>query len=159
MNIIPMRDFDVLIDYAHNPKAYANLLDLVGRLSHSRRILVLDAVGDRRDEDIEELARISARTADLAVIYEDTDLRGRKSGEVAALLQRGFAAAGYPAERTLTILDEWQAIDHALAQARPRDLVIYMTGRVRRAIRHIYEHKERVDPVAPPPVWDAEARA
>lgn len=158
MNIIPMRDFDVMIDYAHNPKAYANLLDLVGRLSYSRRILVLDAVGDRRDQDIEELARISARTATQAIIYEDKDLRGRRTGEVAALLERGFAAAGYPAEQTITILDEWQAIDHALAQARARDLVIYMTGRVRQAIRHIYEHKERMDPVAPPPVWDAEVR-
>ena len=139
--------------------AYANLLDLVGRLNYQRRILVLDAVGDRRDQDIEELARISARHVDLAIIYEDKDRRGRREGEVAALLERGFAAVGYPSEQVVTILDEWQAVDHALSLARPRDLVVYMTGRVRRAIHHVYEHKERVDPVAPPPAWDGGAPA
>ncbi len=157
MNIIPIRDFDVMIDYAHNPRAYANLLDLVSRLSYKRRILVLDAVGDRRDEDIAELARISARHADLAIIYEDTDLRGRQPGEVSTLLRQGFAQAGFPPDRTLTILDEWQAIEHALKLGEPNDLVIYMTGRVRKAIRFIYDHKETIDPLAVPP-WEGEGR-
>jgi cyanophycin synthetase len=121
-------------------------------------VLVMDAVGDRRDQDIEQLAAISSRFADLAIIYEDKDLRGRKPGEVAALLEQGFAKAGFAREKTVTILDEWQAVDHALKIGQPKDLILYMTGRVKQAIRYIYEHKETIDPLGAPPVWDAEGR-
>ena len=150
MNIIPVKNFDVMIDYAHNPNAYVHIFDLIARLDYQKRILVLDAVGDRRDEDIVQLARISARFSDYIIIYEDKDLRGRKSGEIAGLLQRGLLDAGYPSSKMEEILDEWQAIDRALALAEPRNLVIYMTGRVRKAIKYIYEHKEKVDPLAAP---------
>ena len=151
-NVISVGDFDVMIDYAHNPRAYAGLFDLVSRLSYKRRIMVLDAVGDRRDEDIEQLALISSRHADFAIVYEDKDLRGRREGEVAALLHQGFRRAGFPEERMAVVLDEWQAIDRALAMGEPKDLILYMTGRVGRAIRYIYEHKEALDPLAAPPV-------
>jgi len=150
MNIIPVKNFDVMIDYAHNPNAYIHIFDLIARLDYQKRILVLDAVGDRRDEDIAQLARISARFSDYVIIYEDKDLRGRQSGEIAGLLRRGLLDVGFPAGKMEEILDEWQAIDRALALAEPRNLVVYMTGRVRKAIKYIYEHKEKVDPLAAP---------
>lgn len=150
MNIIPIRHFDVMVDYGHNPKAFANLFDLVGRLDYKRRLLVLDAVGDRRDQDIEELAAIAARGADEVILYEDTDLRGRKKGEIVAVLEQGFAKAGFPRDRLVTIMDEWEAISAALDRGRPGDLIVYMTGRVRKAIQFIYEYKEKKDPLSVP---------
>lgn len=154
MNIITLKGFDVMIDYAHNPRAYLNICDLIGKLNYQRRILVLDAVGDRRDEDIRELSRISAGCADFVILYEDKDLRGRKPGEVIEQLRLGFEAAGYPAEKRVEILDEWEAIGASLKMARPGDLIIYMTGRVNKAIQYIYDYKEKIDPLAAPPALD-----
>jgi len=152
MNIIPLKGYDVMIDYAHNPKAYANICDLIAKLDYKRRILVLDAVGDRRDEDIALLSQISAKVSDRVILYEDKDLRGRQPGEIAAILDRGFEAAGFPRERRMTVLDEFEAIAQALKDARPGDLIVYMTGRVHKAIKFIYETKERLEPLSTPPV-------
>ena len=152
MNIIPMKGFDVMIDYAHNPRAYVHICDLIGKLDYKRRVLVLDAVGDRRDEDIALLAQISAKVADRVILYEDKDLRGRKEGEIAAILDRGFEAAGFPREKRCTILDEFEAIGEALKGARAGDLVVYMTGRVQKAIQYLYDTKEAQEPLSTPPV-------
>ncbi len=152
MNIIPIRNFSVMIDYAHNPRAYANIFDLISKMDCRRRLLVLDAVGDRHDEDIEQLAAVSARHADHIIVYEDKDLRGRKEGEIAGILRRGLEKAGYPADKTEQVLDEFQAVDKALAMGGAGDLIVYMTGRVQQAIKYIYDRKEKVDPVAAPSV-------
>jgi cyanophycin synthetase len=152
MNIIPLKGFDVMIDYAHNPRAYHQICDLIAKLDYKRRVLVLDAVGDRRDEDITELSQIASKVADQVVIYEDKDLRGRQPGEIAALLDRGFDAAGFPRDRRTTVLDEFEAIASALNGARPGDLIVYMTGRVQKAIQFIYDTKEQLEPLSTPPV-------
>jgi cyanophycin synthetase len=49
-----------MLDYAHNPSAYQNIMDLVKHLGHKRRLFVFDVVGDRRDEDIREICRMIA---------------------------------------------------------------------------------------------------
>lgn len=152
MNLIPIKGYSVMIDYAHNPRAYANIFDLIAKMDCRRRILVLDAVGDRRDEDIEHLAAISARYADHIIVYEDKDLRGRQPGEIASILRRGLEKSGYPAERVEEVLDEFMAADRALSLGQAGDLIIYMTGRVQQAIKYIYDYKEKVDPVAAPSV-------
>lgn len=152
MNIIPLKGYDVMIDYAHNPRAYVHICDLIAKLDYKRRILVLDAVGDRRDEDITQLAQIASKVADRVILYEDKDLRGRQEGEIAALLDRGFQAAGFPSDRRTTVLDEFEAIGAALRDARPGDLIVYMTGRVQKAIQFVYDTKEQMEPLSTPPV-------
>ena len=49
---------------------------------NGRRIGVIAAPGDRRDEDILDLARAAAPAFDLILLREDDDLRGRQPGEV-----------------------------------------------------------------------------
>ena len=49
---------------------------------HGRRLGVIAAPGDRRDEDIVELARAAAPAFDLILVREDENPRGRKPGEV-----------------------------------------------------------------------------
>lgn len=147
MNFIPVRNFDVVIDYAHNPRAYLHFFDFVSRLDYPRKVLVLDAVGDRRDQDIEQLAAISGKHSHHVVIYEDKDLRGRQPGEIADVLKRGFLASGYPAAQLEVAPDEWTAIGRGLELCAKGDLLVYMTGRVRQAIKYLYEYKEKLDPI------------
>ena len=62
---------DYLLDYAHNPHAYKNLFDWSGALA-SAAALVFDVVGDRRDEDIEEVCGMLAPVFDAAVCTRPT---------------------------------------------------------------------------------------
>jgi cyanophycin synthetase len=56
MNIFDEHPFKVILDYGHNPAAVEVMCQLVERLEVTgRRLCVLAAPGDRRDEDISEI--------------------------------------------------------------------------------------------------------
>jgi cyanophycin synthetase len=57
MNVFSEHPFKVILDYGHNAHAVGVMTDLVRRMDvQNRRLLVLAAPGDRRDEDILEIA-------------------------------------------------------------------------------------------------------
>ena len=52
----------MILDYGHNPAAVEMLVDLAQRLDvKGRRLAVVAAPGDRRDEDVQEIARFLCR--------------------------------------------------------------------------------------------------
>jgi cyanophycin synthetase len=55
LNLLRVGPGQVLVDYAHNPAAVDGLIDLVRRMPARRRIGVITAPGDRRDEDLREV--------------------------------------------------------------------------------------------------------
>ena len=58
LNVYDDHPFKVILDYGHNPAAVAAMADLASRLKVTgRRICVLAGPGDRRDEDIRDMAR------------------------------------------------------------------------------------------------------
>ncbi len=144
-NFFTIKDFEVMLDYAHNLSAYQNIIDLVRRMGHKRRLFVFDVVGDRRDEDIREICRIIAEICDQAIVFEDEDPRGRAPGELTALARQSMIAAGFDADRIETIPDVVDAVDHALSLAEKDDLVCVMSGSVEKVIRHLYDVKEKVE--------------
>lgn len=129
MNLIPRDDFWVMIDYAHNPAAYRGLADYLRRSSFRRKLFVLNAVGDRRDEDIIEIGEVLGAVADEALLYEDPRYRrGRAPGEITDLLSKGLADGGLSAERIHTHGSEEDAVVAALGMARAGDVVLVMTA-------------------------------
>jgi cyanophycin synthetase len=136
-NFFAVKDFEVMLDYAHNPPAYANIIDLVSRLGHKRRLFVFDVVGDRRDEDLRQICRLIASGCEHAIVYEDKSLRGRTPGELMDLVEKAFIEAGFHADAIEKIADETDAIDRALSMAAAGDLVCIMSGRVEQVIQHL----------------------
>jgi cyanophycin synthetase len=132
-----------MLDYAHNVPAYQNILDLIARLGHKRRLFVFDVVGDRKDEDIAVICQMIADSCDHAIVYEDKSLRGRKPGELMDLVEKSFLATNFDANKIEKISDEMEAIDHALSMAQKDELVCIMSGRVEEVIQHLYAIKER----------------
>jgi len=126
LNVFDEHAFRVIVDYAHNPAAIAALSELVKQLrpNHRRTIGVVAAPGDRRDVDIQQIGALVGQTFDLLVIKEDNDRRGRKVGEIAAMLHKAAHAAGMAPDRMITVLDELEATHHALTLAEPDDLVV-----------------------------------
>jgi cyanophycin synthetase len=123
LNLLRVRQGHVLVDYAHNPAAIEGLMDLAGRIDAARRIAILAGPGDRRDEDLRELGRKAARL-DFAILKEDADLRGRRSGEVPALLREGLVEGGMAAERIVVIPKEADAVARGLDMMEEHDLLV-----------------------------------
>src|ERR671915_931152 len=114
MNIYDEHSFKVILDYGHNPAAVEAMCDLVERLDVvGRRICVLAAPGDRRDQDIADIGRIAAGSFDRYICRRDDNLRGRKPDEVPQLLRDALLANGVPADHIEVIPDEQLAVDTA----------------------------------------------
>jgi cyanophycin synthetase len=139
LNFYDRHPFKVLLDYAHNAHGMVALAKTAAAIPvEGRRIAILGAPGDRRDEDIRELGRAAAPAFDLFVLREDDDLRGRSPGATGELLREGLRAAGVGADRILPeVLGEAAAIDRGLALARPGDLLVIFADKLDRGWRQI----------------------
>jgi cyanophycin synthetase len=96
-------------------------------LGKPSRIGVIATAGDRRDADMRELGEVAAQHFDVLVVREDAALRGRERGEVAQLVADGARAAaedGARCRQTEVILEEIDAVRHAMARANAGDLVV-----------------------------------
>jgi cyanophycin synthetase len=142
MNIFDEHPFKVILDYGHNPHAVEAMCDLVERLEPAgRRIVVLAAPGDRRDEDIADIARIAAGRFDRYFVRRDDQLRGRQPEEVPHLLRDGLLAHGVPAEQILVIPDEQAAIDRSLREAQSGDLVLIFADAITRSWKQVIQFR------------------
>jgi cyanophycin synthetase len=136
LNVLRVHGARVLVDYAHNVAAVAGLLELVEAMPAHRRIGVITAPGDRRDEDLRELGRLCA-TLDYVVIKEDVDSRGRDPGEIAACIREGVLQGGLPADQMDIIPPEKAAIDRAIQLAGENDVVVILADKVTDVLAHV----------------------
>ncbi len=149
MNIYDEHPFKVILDYGHNPAAVEAMCQLVERLDVvGRRICVLAAPGDRRDQDIIEIGRIIAGHFDRYICRRDDQLRGRRPDEVPQLLREALLANGVAAEDILVIPSEEAAVDGALREAAPGDLVLIFGDAITRSWKQIIQFRPDA---APPP--------
>jgi cyanophycin synthetase len=129
LNLTRVGSVRVLVDYAHNPAAIEGLMEVVQQLPAKRRIGLITAPGDRRDDDIREVGRLSA-SLDRVIIKEDHDRRGRKEGEIVALVKEGLQERGMTDDQIEVVLNELDAIKHALSSADGDDLITIMADDV-----------------------------
>jgi cyanophycin synthetase len=142
MNIYDEHPFKVILDYAHNAAAVEAMCDLVERLDVSgRRICVLAAPGDRRDEDVRDIGRIAAGRFDHYICRRDDSLRGREPDEVPALLRESLLAHDTPTDHIAVIPDEQTAVDAALREARPGDLVLIFVDAITRSWKQVIQFR------------------
>jgi cyanophycin synthetase len=139
MNVFNEHPFKVILDYGHNPAAVRAMCQLVERTPvRGRRLVALTMPGDRRDEDIAEVARIAATTGfDRYVVKRDDNQRGRKPDEVPRMIEAGLLAHGVAADRITLIPDEQEAVQAILEMAEPNDLVLVFADNVTRCWKQI----------------------
>ena len=127
------RAVHVLVDYAHNPAAIAAVSGVVRR-GWAGTVAVVTLPGDRSDELLRESARVVAEAFDRVVLYEDADRRGRRPGEVPALVRAEIEAYRPGSFCTITTrVDE--AVHAALAVARPGDVLLVLYEKVEPLLR------------------------
>jgi cyanophycin synthetase len=135
-NRFDYRGATLIADYGHNPDAIAALCEATAAMPAGKRVVVISAAGDRRDQDIIEQGRLVGQAFDEVVLYEDACQRGRPDGETIALLQRGLAGTGKVRWQT-AIRGEFAAIDAALQRLQPGDLCLILVDQVEEALAHI----------------------
>jgi len=138
MNIFEEHPFKVLLDYAHNPAAVRAISELCSKLDvNGRRIAVISAPGDRRDEDIQGIAEISAPHFDHFICKADDNRRGRADDEVPQLMKKTLLTAGIKTAGIDVIPDEAGAVEAALSMAKEGDLVLILGDDITRCWKQI----------------------
>jgi cyanophycin synthetase len=131
LNVYDELPFKVILDYGHNPAA----------------VRAMAAPGDRRNEDILEMARIIGESRVFAHIYlkRDDDLRGRGATEIPDLMRRGLTEAGSHEERITTIPDERECVDAALHTAQRDDLLLIFGDAISRCWKQVTKYQPGAD--------------
>ncbi|MDH3902294.1 MAG: cyanophycin synthetase [Xanthomonadales bacterium] len=133
MNVFDEHPFRVILDYGHNAAAIGSICQLVDRLEVAgRRICVLAAPGDRRDEDIQAIANEASGHFDHYICRADDSRRGRGDTEVPEMLRDQLVANGIDTAAIDIIPDEVLAVEGALDVANEGDLVVLFVDNVRR---------------------------
>jgi cyanophycin synthetase len=138
LNVYDEHPFKVIFDYGHNAHAVGALVDLAHRLDVlGRRIVVVSAPGDRRDEDIREIAATVAGRFDRYICRRDDALRGRGPDEVPHMLAAVLREHGVPDSTIAVIPDEQEAVEAALALGAPGDLVLIFADALTRSWKQV----------------------
>jgi cyanophycin synthetase len=152
MNIFDGHPFRVILDYGHNPAAVEAMVRLVDRLDpKGRRICVLAAPGDRRDEDVREIARISAGHFDHYICRRDDVLRGRGSDEIPRLLHDALLDFGVDPSCVDQVPDERLAVGAALGMGMKDDLLLIFGDRIDRCWNQITNFRSDRETTREPP--------
>ncbi len=109
--------FAVIVDYAHTPDSLDNVIRAARGLGEGRLVVVFGAGGDRDQAKRPLMGRVVAELADRAILTSDNP-RGEDPAAIASEV-----AAGALGEMHVE-LDRRAAIELALAEARPGDVVV-----------------------------------
>ena len=135
-NLFKHNGATVIADYGHNPDAMIALVQAVEAMPASRRSVVISGAGDRRDQDIRQQTEILGAAFDEVVLFEDQCQRGRKDGEVIALLREGLQGAKRTTSST-EVRGEFLAIDTAMDKLQPGELCLILVDQVEESMAYI----------------------
>ncbi len=138
MNLFDEHPYRVILDYGHNAAAVSTVVQTVDRFDVAgRRICVLAAPGDRRDEDILAIADAAAGHFDRYVCKADDNRRGRDENEVPQMLQARLIERGVDKGCIELIADESKAVDHVLNTGQEGDLILIFGDDITRCWKQI----------------------
>lgn len=144
MNIFEFKDFRFMIDFAHNPDGYNGIKEFLKTLDSPMKIGIIAGTGDRRDEDIRELGKISAEMFDHIILRQEKHLRGRTEANILGLLIEGILSVN-PNASYEAIPKEVDAIKHAMTLAKPGTFITALSDVIDNAIEtvQLYQEMER----------------
>ena len=148
LNLFQFKTFKFLVDFAHNPAGLQLLCDFVNKFNAYPRVGIISGTGDRRDEDIREIGRISAKNFDEIIIRQDKNMRGRTADEIINLLVEGINERKTNDIPITIIPKERDAIIHAYKNAKPGSFITIMCDVIPDAlafIKNLKEEEENVD--------------
>jgi cyanophycin synthetase len=144
MNLFQFKNFQVMVDYAHNPAGFQAIAKFLEKTQASCKVGIIAGVGDRRDEDIVQLGKLAATMFDKIIIRQDRNLRGRSDQEIIDFMVQGINQVD--AKRLFKIIpSEAEAIDFAISNAEKGSFITICSDVVPDALQAIMKYKEEED--------------
>jgi len=141
LNLFEFNNFNVLVDYAHNPAGMRAISQFIEKLEGAPKIGIIAGIGDRRKEDNEEMGKIAAEMFDEIIIRQDKNLRGKSESELIEMLQAGIRSHD-PKMKVTVIPSEKEAVSHALENAQDGCLITMLSDVVPDALSMVMKFKE-----------------
>jgi cyanophycin synthetase len=138
MNMIQLRNFRFLIDYAHNFHGISALGSFINQYPDPIKVGIVSVAGDRRDIDIYNVGRASARIFNRIIIRVDEDTRGRPGDEIIDLIITGITAVNKDLPVSI-IKKEQEAISYTLMNALPGSLIVLFAEKIHESYKLIKE--------------------
>ena len=141
-SLFEFKNFNVLVDYAHNPAGMKALKQFVDNIEATEKVGVIAGIGDRRVEDNNEMGNLAAQMFDHVIIRQDKHLRGKTEDELIKMLNDGIMMND-PTKKTTIIPSEKEAIMFAVKNAKEGSLIVLCSDVVPDALNLIKELKEQ----------------
>ena len=126
-NMFDVRGVTVIVDYAHNPAAYAALAEMARALLPRQLVGIVTAPGDRRDGDLVRIGEVCGEHFDELVVYESQS-RGRDVGGAVDLIIEGIENVVGPSDTTHREIEVDKAIRLGLSLCRAGDVLVFACG-------------------------------
>jgi cyanophycin synthetase len=123
LNLFEFENFTILLDYAHNPSGMLALKQFTDTMEATVKVGIIAGVGDRREEDTNEIGSIAADMFDEIIIRQDKRLRGKTEEELINMLNDGIKSKD-PNKKTTIIPSEKEAITFAVNNAVKGSLIV-----------------------------------
>jgi len=142
LNIFNFKNFQVMIDFAHNPQGYLAIEDFLSNIESPHKIGIIAGVGDRRDEDIKECGKIAGRMFNHIIIRQEKHLRGRTEDEIINLILEGIQESNKDITYEI-IPKEVEAIKHAINSAKDGTFITALSDVVTNAIGIVQSYLDK----------------
>jgi len=141
LNMFRFKEFNVLLDFAHNPAGLRALKQMIEKMEGSPKVGMIAGIGDRRPEDNHEIGVVAAEMFDEIIIRQDKNLRGKTEDELIEMIHNGIKSVN-PDKPVTIIPSEKEAITHAITNAKKGSLLVFCSDVVPDALNLVMQYKE-----------------
>jgi cyanophycin synthetase len=145
MNIFEFKDFKFMVDFAHNPNGYTGIKEFLSHIDSPQKIGLISGTGDRRDDDLRELGRISATMFDHILLRQENHTRGRTKENIIGLMLEGIQEVN-PGQSYEILGSDTDPIAYAISLAKPGAFITTLSDAVDNAVEIVqnFQEKERL---------------
>lgn len=141
LNLFRFKNFDVLIDYAHNAAGLRALQEMVDKMDGYPKVGMIAGIGDRRPQDNHDIGAVAAEMFDELIIRQDKNLRGKTEKELIDMIHTGIKSIDK--NKPVTIIpSEHDAIVYAFKTAKKGSLIVLCSDVVPDALNLVMKFKE-----------------
>ncbi|MBS4535415.1 UDP-N-acetylmuramoyl-L-alanyl-D-glutamate--2,6-diaminopimelate ligase [Clostridium sp. D2Q-14] len=121
--VLPInKEFDIVIDFAHSPDGFSNVLHTVKEFAEGRIITLFGCGGDRDRSKRPKMGRIASKYSDICVLTSDNS-RTENTDDIIEEILIGFDNTSCEYKK---ITDRREAIKYAIKTARSKDIVLLL---------------------------------
>ncbi len=142
LNLFEFKNFNVLLDYAHNAAGMQALHKFIEKLDGKPKVGIIAGIGDRREEDNVAMGKLAAEMFDEVIIRQDKNLRGKTEEELIGMLTKGIKEHD-PNKEIKIFKSEKEAISFAIENAKPGSLIVMCSDVVPDALKQVMDYKEK----------------